>query len=481
MLPEIRTQEEINAGQSAVYLTLAEFFPAGIPLTNPEQDYARKHFSDSDGIIHINSYSRSTFIIKVREDLPHWRVLEEIRMTACEVAETARRLNLAELVVSSVNVAADCIEAFAEGYLLTTYTFDRYKTTQNDKKGRYPASLVLHGAASKFNISWIAETAAAVWQSRDLINEPVISMNAASLARAIVSLGEHKGFRTEVLGRSRIESLKMGGLLAVNRGSIDPPAFIIAEWKPDDHRNEKPLVLVGKGVVFDTGGMSLKTGTSMEGMKSDMAGAAAVAGAMAAIAGSGMPLHVVALIPVTDNRVTGNALVPGDIITMYNGKTVEVINTDAEGRLILADALSYAGLFDPMLVVSIATLTGSASATFGNHASAMMGNASEEMFSLLSESGLDVYERVARLPFWHEYGDAMKSDIADLKNLDSRDGGAIKAGKFLENFVAAPYIHLDIAGPGYLKKDDHYRKKEGPAFGVRLLAAFCKKLVSQTE
>jgi leucyl aminopeptidase len=270
-------------------------------------------------------------------------------------------------------------------------------------------------------------------------------------------------------------------LLAVNKGSIDPPAFIIAEWKPEGHINKKPVVLVGKGVVYDTGGMSLKTGTYMEGMKTDMAGAAAVAGAISVVAGLQLPLHVVGLMPVTDNRVTGNSLVPGDIITTHNGKTVEVLNTDAEGRLILADALSYSSLYDPALVVSIATLTGSAVVTFGSQASAIMGNAGEEIFSLIEESGFDVYERVARLPFWHEYGDAMKSDFADLKNIDNREGDAIKAGKFLENFVTAPFIHIDIAGPGYIKKDDHYRKKEGPGTGVRLLATFCEKMAAYYE
>lgn len=306
-------------------------------------------------------------------------------------------------------------------------------------------------------------------------------MNTSTLVKEIIKMGKQSGFSTEVLGRNRIEALRMGGLTGVNKGSIDPPAFIIAEWKPEGCLNSKPLALVGKGVVFDTGGMNLKTGDYMGGMKTDMAGAAAVAGTMYALAKTRIPVHVIGLIPITDNRLGGNPLVPGDIITMHNGKTVEVLNTDAEGRLILADALSYSAHFDPMLVVSIATLTGSAAVTFGNQATAMMGNAPEDMFTLLSDSGLEVYERVARLPFWHEYGDAMKSDIADLKNIDNREAGSIKGGKFLEFFVEAPFIHLDIAGPGYLKTDDHYRKKEGPGTGMRLLYAFASKLARKLK
>ena len=180
--------------------------------------------------------------------------------------------------------------------------------------------------------------------------------------------------------------------------------------------------------------------------------------------------------PVTDNRPGFNAIAPGEILTMHNGTTVEVLNTDAEGRLILADAISYASKYDPMLVITIATLTGSAALAFGNKATAMMGTAPDEYLTAMIKVGDEVYERIAPMPFWDEYSESLKSDVADIKNLGDREGGAIIAGKFLSSFTASPFIHLDIAGPGMLKKDDSYRTKEGPGTGVRLLSAFAREL-----
>jgi leucyl aminopeptidase len=251
--------------------------------------------------------------------------------------------------------------------------------------------------------------------------------------------------------------------------------FCILEWKPGKALNQNPVVLVGKGIVYDTGGLNIKTGDYMENMKADMAGAAAVTGVLYTIAKTGLPLHVIGLVPATDNRPGGNAFTQGDIITMYNKMTVEVGNTDAEGRLILADAISYASKFRPELIIDIATLTGSAVITFGIQAIAVMGNADRKYFRLLEECGNEVYERIAELPFWEEYGELIKSDIADIKNIGGREAGAITAGKFLEHFAEFPLIHMDIAGPGSLKKDDFYRLKDGPGCGTRLLSTFLKR------
>jgi leucyl aminopeptidase len=225
--------------------------------------------------------------------------------------------------------------------------------------------------------------------------------------------------------------------------------------------------------------LNIKTGDYMAQMKADMAGAATVAGVMYALAKNSVPLHIIGLIPATDNRPGGNAYTQGDILTMHNNTTVEVCNTDAEGRLILADAISYARNYSPELIIDIATLTGSAAMTFGNQAIAVMGNAQRKYFTLLEEAGNEVYERVAELPFWDEYGELLKSDIADIKNVGGREAGAITAGKFLESFAEFPLIHLDIAGTGLLKKNDFYRSKEGPGSGLRLLATFIKKLASK--
>jgi leucyl aminopeptidase len=270
--------------------------------------------------------------------------------------------------------------------------------------------------------------------------------------------------------------LNMGGLLAVNKGSLDPPTFTIMEWKPKNAVNKKPIVLVGKGVVYDTGGLSLKpTPSSMDHMKCDMAGAAAVAGAITAVAKQQLPAYVVGLIPSTDNRPGGNAYAPGDVIRMHSGLTVENMNSDAEGRIILADAMSYGERYEAELIMTIATLTGAAARAIGTHGSVTMGTADDAAFTRLRNSADHVFERVARMPFWDEYGDEIKSEVADIKNLGSDLAGQITAGKFLARFTTRPFIHLDIAGTAYLDRRDHYRVKGGTGVGVRLFYEFIKR------
>jgi len=268
----------------------------------------------------------------------------------------------------------------------------------------------------------------------------------------------------------------MGGLLSVAAGSLDPPTFNILEWKPEKALNARPVIFVGKGVVFDTGGLTLKpTPNSMDLMKSDMAGAAAVAGTLYALAKAKMPYHVVGLIPATDNRPGVKATAPGDVITMYGGTTVEVMNTDAEGRLILGDALEYAKKYDPEIVIDLATLTGAAVKAIGQYGIVFMSTASENEKEILKASGEQTYERLVELPLWDEYADMIKSDIADMKNVSSStNAGAITAGKFLEHFTDYPWVHLDIAGPAYLSASDGYRTKNATGTGIRLLIKYLK-------
>jgi len=358
-----------------------------------------------------------------------------------------------------------------EGVLLSSYSFDKYKKEK--------ASIRLNNLfAPDLDDSELRELNSiqeAVFFSRDLINEPVNYLTAVRLAEEIKAKGADCRFSVEILNKKKIESLKMGGLLAVNFGSIDPPSFSILEWKPINAINTKPIVLVGKGVVYDTGGLSLKpTAGSMDSMKSDMSGAAAVAGAFITAARNELPLHIIGLIPATDNRPGGNAYTPGDIIKMFDGTTVEVLNTDAEGRMILADALSYAKKFNPEFVINLATLTGSAAAAIGTKGVVAMGNAEPKLMKSLEESGAKVHERLAVFPFWDDYKDLLKSPIADLKNIGGKEAGAITAGKFLEHFTDYPFIHLDIAGPAFLDSTDKYRTRGGTAVGVRLLFDFLK-------
>jgi leucyl aminopeptidase len=286
-------------------------------------------------------------------------------------------------------------------------------------------------------------------------------------------MGKDAGFKVTVLNKAQIEKEKMGGILAVNRGSIDPPTFTIMEYVPKKALNKSPIVLVGKGIVYDTGGVSLKpTLNSMDRMKSDMSGAALVSCAMQAIATLQLPLYVIALVPATDNRPGGDAYVPGDIITMYSGKTVEVLNTDAEGRLVLGDALQWAKRYKPELVMDFATLTGAASAAVGEHGIVCMGTATEETKQSLRESGNREYERLVEYPLWDEYGEQIKSEIADIKNVGGATGGAITAGKFLEHFTDYPWMHFDIAGVSFATSKHGYFPSGGTGYGIRMVLDF---------
>ncbi|NLX28376.1 MAG: leucyl aminopeptidase [Bacteroidales bacterium] len=398
---------------------------------------------------------------------------ESFRKAGAAWAETIRREKSEKVAVIGDSGTAATL-AFAEGFLLGGYTFSRYK---KEKEDFMPGTLeILDEGITVAELEELETVAAAVCWARDLVNEPLSRMTAADLAGAVSIEASGAGVTTEVFHRQKIEALKMGGLLAVNRGSVDPPTFTVMEYKPEGHLNDKPVVLVGKGVVFDTGGLSLKpTPKSMDYMKSDMAGAAAIAAALVAAARNRLPLYLVGLIPATDNRPDGNAITPGDVITMYDGTTVEVLNTDAEGRLILADALSYARKYDPMLVIDVATLTGGASIIAGSHGICAMSEHPEWM-EPLRECGEEVYERIVELPLWEEFAQPLKSDIADLSNLGSREGQTIVAGHFLRHFTAYPWIHLDIAGPAFLFERDGYRPKGATGCAVRLLYRFLKRI-----
>lgn len=365
--------------------------------------------------------------------------------------------------------------ALAEGAVLGGYAFRKYKS---DEKGAPSMQklVIVHKGTSAADVEELNDICEATCIARDLVNEPVSSLNAVQLGAEIRTLAKGAGFKAEVMEKSRIEALGMGGLLAVNKGSLTPPTFSVLEWKPRNAVNKKPLLLVGKGVVYDTGGLSLKpTPNSMDQMKCDMAGAAAVAAAIALVAKRELSVHVIGLVPATDNRPGGEAYAPGDVVRMHSGLTVEVLNTDAEGRMILADALSYGERFQPELVMSIATLTGAAMRAIGTYGTAVMGTAPDAEFAQLERAGDAVFERTARLPFWDEYGEEIISDVADIKNLGSDLAGAQTAGKFLSRFTSYPYIHLDIAGPAFLSRRDGYRVKGGTGVGVRLFYQFIKQ------
>jgi len=406
---------------------------------------------------------------------------EAARLAGNELLRELRQYKLETVAIHNC-----CLEdrtlAFAEGLALGSYQFLKYFTHPEKKAKPLQEIRLENSQVSEAKVKELNALLEATFFTRDLVNEPYSHQGAEQLARALEEIGATCGFSVEILGKEKIETLKMGGLLAVNRGSQDPPQFCILEWRSAAARNVKPIVLIGKGVVFDTGGLSLKPTEGMDYMKCDMGGAAAVAGTLAAVASNNLPIHLIGLIPITDNLIGAGAFAPGDVITMYSGHTVEIMNTDAEGRLILADALHYAKKYDPELVLDFATLTGAAVKALGNQAICYMGTAPKSIKEALEASGMATYERLVELPLWKEYGEEIKSNIADLKNLGSSNAGMITAGKFLEHFVGDyPWLHFDIAGPAYLRTANGYRTKEGTGVGVRLLYDFLKKQYSAPE
>lgn len=365
----------------------------------------------------------------------------------------------------------DATLALTEGVALSNYQFLKYFKEAETMKFALE-TIGVKGDFEEKQISDLNHTTKAVYWARTMVNEPVNFLTATQLAKEIEILGKEAQFSVKILERKEIEELKMGGLLAVNKGSVEQPTFTIIEYKPANPRNKKPIVLVGKGVVYDTGGLSLKpTAGSMDSMKSDMGGAACMAGTIYATALNQLDVHVIGLIPATDNRPGGDAYVPGDVITMYDGTTIEVLNTDAEGRMILADAIAYATQYDPEVIIDAATLTGAALVAAGDIASCIMGN-DEKTMQAIVESGYKVHERLAQLPFWDDYKDLLKSSIADMKNIGGRFAGTITAGKFLEHFAKAPYVHIDIAGPAWMESARDYKGNGGTGTGVRTLVDF---------
>ncbi len=446
-----------------------------LPLSPQELEYVEQEIKAENLLVEINRYTHKIFV-GVTKETGSAAALEKMRKLGNQLHCKVQAAKIKTLTIVDQLVDKTSVLALIEGVVLSNYQFIKYLKDTKKIKHTLTSIEVVSKEIQASDLEELRVVCSGVKEARDLVNEPLSYLNAQKLSEEIKRLAKDAGFSVEIFGKSKIESLKMGGLLAVNQGSIDDPQFSILEWKPNNAKNTAPIVFVGKGIVYDTGGLSLKpTPDSMDLMKSDMGGAAAVIGAVYAIAKAKLPVHIIGLVPATDNRPSGNAYAPGDIITMYNGLTVEVLNTDAEGRLILADALSYADKYKPEFVVDLATLTGAAAVAIGKYGVVAMGNEkSKNQMQQLQNSGNNVYERVVEFPFWEEYGELIKSDIADLKNLGGRDGGAITAGKFLENFTNYPWIHIDIAGPAFVTTLDNYRGKGGTGVGVRLLFDFVK-------
>jgi leucyl aminopeptidase len=471
MLPQISKITELKENTSTAVLFDELDQVSTSFLTATESEYLKNKFEkESEGIVY--KYPNLLFFSKIKENKENHIRIETARKAGSKLFEVLKAEKIKTIQLTNFSNPEFTVP-FLEGLLLSAYTFDKYKKEKDEFQ--LEEVFISDKGVTTNQIKEVQNLTQAVFYSRDLVNEPLSFLTAPQFSLEIEKLGNESGFTVEVFNKQKIESLKMGGLLAVNKGSIDPPTFNILEWKPKNAKNKKPVVLVGKGIVYDTGGLSLKpTSKSMDFMKSDMAGGAVVAATLYAAAKNKLPVHVIGLIPATDNRPDGNAYVPGDVITMFDGTTVEVKNTDAEGRLILADALSYAKKYSPELVIDIATLTGAAEIVAGNHAIVGMGNTKEHI-QKIKETGEETFERIIEVPLWEEYAKALKSPIADLNNLGGREGQSTVAGKFLEHFTDYNWIHLDAAGVSFLFEKDGYRPVGGTGYGTRLLYNFLKK------
>ena len=373
--------------------------------------------------------------------------------------------------------AEGAVRAVVEGFGLGDYRYLSFKgkgSTGNAAKPSDVERLTVVGGGSGARVQRAAQVGLAVVEgvalARDLVNEPGGSLTPPELAARTRAMARTHGLRAEVWGRKEITSRRLGGLLGVNRVSEQPPAFVKLTYTPKG-RPSGHLALVGKGITFDAGGLSIKTGSGMMTMKCDMGGAAAVIGAMSALRAVEAEAKVTAFLPMTDNMLGGDATRPGDVLTIRNGKTVEVLNTDAEGRLILADALALASEAKPDAIVDVATLTGACMVALGGRIAGLMGTDAElvEQVENAADRG---GERVWELPLPTDYAKGLESQIADLRNIGTGPyGGAMVAGLFLKEFVAddVPWVHLDIAGPAFADAADGEHPKGGTGFGVRAL------------
>jgi len=479
MLPKPVKSTRFNHKNNNIYLISSLTDLPKDSFDERELDYIKSRLKEKNqqtAIVNNLGHISVIYKLKTEKGINPDNELENCRKAGEKVLKIINEHKIKSVCISDLSTNPAETLAFAEGMMLGNYQFLKYRKDRIERESSLQKIEILSSAINQNQVSELAILCKAVFACRSMINEPLSAMNAEKLASEFEKLASEAGIKTEVLNKQKIEALKMGGLLAVNLGSIDPPTFSIMEYKPENAVNSKPIIFVGKGVVYDTGGLSLKPSAAMDTMKCDMSGAAAVASALYAIALAGIPVHVVALIPATDNRPDGNAYVPGDIISMMDGTSVEVLNTDAEGRLILADALTYAKKYDPMLVIDMATLTGAAEAALGRFGIAGMQAGADDHFRQLQISGFRVYERIAEFPFWDDYAELIKSEIADLKNIGGKFAGAITAGKFLQHFTDYSWIHLDIAGPSFLDKQDSYRTAGGTGVGVRLLFDFVKEI-----
>lgn len=409
--------------------------------------------------------------------------LEKLMTTYATAARQVRSLKLKEFSTSldfvSINQPLGQIaQAIVEGVSLGLYQFTPFKTVERDKIREIKEFTIIEEKdVSCITIRSSAKAAEiisnAVYFTRDMVSTPGNSMTPTGMAEEARQVAKRKNVTLKVFDEAWMKKNGMNALLGVAQGSDEPARFIVLEYK-GGKQGDPVIALVGKAITFDSGGISLKPAEKMGEMKSDMAGGAAVMGAIMAAADLRLKVNILVLIPATENLPGGRAYKPGDVLKSLSGQTIEIISTDAEGRLTLADALTYAGRFKPAAIVDVATLTGACVIALGDNVIGMMGT-DDTLKQKIRNAAATTCERVWELPLWEDYYELIKSDIADYKNTGGRAGGAITAAAFLSKFIGKyPWVHLDIAGPAWLEKDQPYIPKGASGVGVRLLVQFLK-------
>jgi len=394
---------------------------------------------------------------------------ESLRRAAGSAARQIGRYATVASTLHHVDIE-DGAEAVALGTWLGAYSFDEYKSDPKPKS--LESMRLVGGDDADTGIDRARSIASGVILARDLVNRPAADKPPTAIAD--VATGLHDALSVKVYDEAEIDEAGFGGLMAVNRGADRPARMVVMKYEPEGAT--KKVAFVGKGIVFDSGGLSIKPASGMETMKTDMAGAAAVMGAMQVVAELGLTVNVVGITPLTENLTGGSATRPGDVMKAYNGKTIEILNTDAEGRLVLADGLALAVEMAPDLIIDIATLTGACKVALGPNIGGLFAaddGAAETVGAAAAAAG----EKVWRMPLDAEYASMIESDIADMKNIAGRWGSAITAGLLLKEFVDdVPWVHLDVAGPARADKTEHYVQKGGSGFGVRTLVSVAEAM-----
>lgn len=413
--------------------------------------------------------------------------LEKLRAAFAKAMQHVRTLNVKQAATSIdasfLSDAKDRVaQAVVEGALLGLYQYAPFKTVDRENLKDVEELTIVADENDFSEINAAAQradvVARAVYFTRNLVSTPANQMTPTILAREAEGIATRRGVSCTVLDKIKLKELGMNSLLSVASGSNEEPRFIILEYM-GGATDAAPIVLAGKGITFDSGGICIKPPDKMDEMKTDMAGGGAVMGAIMACAELELPLNIVGFIPAAENMPSGTALKPGDVFASYSGKTIEVTNTDAEGRLILADALAYASTYKPAAIIDVATLTGACVVALGDEVTGMLGT-DDELKKELQEAARHTGELLWELPLWESYDEQIKSDIADYKNAGGRAAGAITAAAFLSKFVGDfPWVHLDIAGPAWADKDRTYIPKGASGVGVRLLVEFLRNRAGQ--